>query len=178
MAAFLDDTYISDDNKPQTLCDWVKNFRIKKIQMKRKYRHGSNLRVCAMLTTALNSAEQELKRKQQDRFNKWAEMQSKFGYYNYNNNMNTNYNNSNINNSNNLYYNYNNSSCASEIRSAYSYYNSQSNSNNNNCNSVTNTEDDILQQQHRDSINDLWKSELSGLDQFMKNMSSSCSVIN
>ncbi|XP_055381044.1 myb-like protein M [Condylostylus longicornis] len=168
MAAFLDDSLISAD-KPQTLCDWVKNFRLKKIQMKRKYRHGSNLRVCAMLTTALNNAEKELKLKQQERFNKWAEMQSRLGYYNYNNMNSTN------NNINNIYYNYNNSSCAKEMQS-YSYYNNQQNSNN--INSSINCEDDILQQQHRDNINDLWKSELSGLDQFMKNMSSACSVIN
>lgn len=74
MAAF----FAEQTTQPQTLCDWVKNFRIKKVQMKRKLRSGGDLRVCAILSRALISAEQELRRKQQERFSRWLEMQSKF----------------------------------------------------------------------------------------------------
>lgn len=62
---------------PKTLGDWVKNFRLKKLQMKRKLRSGGNLRVCAILSTALMTAELELRRKQQERFQKWLEFQTK-----------------------------------------------------------------------------------------------------
>lgn len=60
----------------KTLGDWVKDFRLKRTQMKRKFRSG-NLRICAILSTALTTAEFELRRKQQDRFQKWLEFQTK-----------------------------------------------------------------------------------------------------
>lgn len=64
---------------PRTLGDWVKNFRLKKVQMKRKLRtsSGGELRVCAILSTALMTAELELRRKQQERFQKWLDFQAK-----------------------------------------------------------------------------------------------------
>ncbi|KAI8120269.1 hypothetical protein CVS40_8432 [Lucilia cuprina] len=70
---------VEDDyyQNPKTLGDWVKNFRLKKMQMKRKLRSGGNLRVCAILSTALMTAELELRRKQQERFQKWLEFQTK-----------------------------------------------------------------------------------------------------
>lgn len=70
---------VEDDygQNPKTLGDWVKNFRLKKMQMKRKIRSGGGLRVCAILSTALMSAELELRRKQQERFQKWLEFQTK-----------------------------------------------------------------------------------------------------
>lgn len=71
---------VEDDygQNPKTLGDWVKNFRLKKLQMKRKLRcSGGNLRVCAILSTALMTAELELRRKQQERFQKWLEFQTK-----------------------------------------------------------------------------------------------------
>lgn len=61
----------------KTLGDWVKDFRLKKLQMKRKLRFGGELRICAILSTALTSAELELRRKQQQRFQKWLEFQNK-----------------------------------------------------------------------------------------------------
>lgn len=117
-------------SNPKTLCDWVKNFRHKKINMKRKLRGRNDLRVVAILTTALNSAEKELRRKQQERFQRWMAIQSKFE----NSNLITDKGN-NINNNN--YYFRNNS------------------------------EDTIKKQEE---ISNLWKYELSSLDEFMKNI--------
>ncbi|XP_037929907.1 uncharacterized protein LOC119664505 [Teleopsis dalmanni] len=109
---------------PPTLCDWVKNIRVKKIQMKRKFRAGGNLRVCAILSTALLSAENELRLKQQERFNRWLEFQTK-------NQMKT----------------------------------------------VNKVDDDYVKtmaknSKEREDIENMWKCELSGLDEFMKKMSS------
>lgn len=60
---------------PKSLCDWVRNFRIKKVAMRRK--RGGDLRVAAILTTALSRAEAELRRKQNERALRWSELQSK-----------------------------------------------------------------------------------------------------
>lgn len=69
----------STNNEPKTLSEWVKNFRLKKLQMKRRLRAGnSNLRVCAILSTALLSAENQLRVKQQQRLNRCLQLQSKF----------------------------------------------------------------------------------------------------
>ena len=62
---------------PRTLCDWVQNFRSKQRMMKRKLR-GGDLRVRAILSTALHSAEQELQQKQQERLKSWLQMQAKY----------------------------------------------------------------------------------------------------
>lgn len=66
----------SKDEK--SLFDWVRDFRMKKLQMKKKVRRGvAELRVCAILATALKSAEKELRRKQEERYNRWSEIHMK-----------------------------------------------------------------------------------------------------
>lgn len=54
-----------------TLGDWIGKVKGKKREMRRK---NANLRVAAMLTTALRKAEEEMRRKQQERALKWAEL--------------------------------------------------------------------------------------------------------
>lgn len=54
-----------------TLGDWIGKVKGKKREMRRK---NANLRVAAMLTTALRRAEAEMRHKQQERALKWAEL--------------------------------------------------------------------------------------------------------
>lgn len=109
----------------RTLSDWVKDFRIKKIKMKRKLRQGgADLRVCAILATALKSAEKELRQKQQERFNRWSELQSKL------------------------------------IQTKTEEYHAMEASKK------------IEEEKRRKEVSDLWKYEISSLDEFMRNMSS------
>lgn len=54
-----------------TLGDWIGKVKGKKRELRRK---NNNLRVAAMLTTALKRAEAEMRRKQQERALKWAEL--------------------------------------------------------------------------------------------------------
>lgn len=56
-----------------TLCDWIGKVKGKKRELRRK-RSSNDLRVAAMLTTALIRAEAEMRRKQQDRAVKWAQL--------------------------------------------------------------------------------------------------------
>lgn len=56
-----------------TLCDWIGKVKGKKRELRRK-RSNNDLRVAAMLTTALIRAEAEMRRKQQDRAIKWAQL--------------------------------------------------------------------------------------------------------
>ncbi|XP_075162552.1 uncharacterized protein LOC142235183 [Haematobia irritans] len=138
---------------PKTLGDWVKNFRLKRIQMKRKLRSssGGELRVCAILSTALMTAELELRRKQQERFQKWLEFQTK------------------INKNNEL-----------------QPERSRSDDNETRCgqNQVIQEEEMVLVASGDESANrncckqseeitNLWKEELSELDNFMRSISSS-----
>ncbi|KAL9903139.1 uncharacterized protein LOC119637744 [Glossina fuscipes] len=120
---------------PKTLCDWVRNFRLKKLQMKRKLRSGGNLRVCAILSTALMNAELELRRKQQERFQRWLEFQTKIN--------------------------------KSAINNHHSKEKAESvviiDDNNDKC------------RRQREEITNLWKCELSELDNFMRSISSSSS---
>ncbi|XP_037721750.1 uncharacterized protein LOC119554778 [Drosophila subpulchrella] len=77
MVAYYDECDAIDN--PKTLNDWVRNFRVKRQKMRRKLRGaGSDLRVNAILSTALLHAEHELRRKQQERFSRWLEMQTRF----------------------------------------------------------------------------------------------------
>uniref|UniRef100_A0A1A9UH97 Uncharacterized protein n=1 Tax=Glossina austeni TaxID=7395 RepID=A0A1A9UH97_GLOAU len=120
---------------PKTLCDWVRNFRLKKLQMKRKLRSGGNLRVCAILSTALMNAELELRRKQQERFQRWLEFQTKIN--------------------------------KSAINNHHSKEEAESvviiDDNNDKC------------RRQREEITNLWKCELSELDNFMRSISGSSS---
>ncbi|XP_017066327.1 uncharacterized protein LOC108104656 [Drosophila eugracilis] len=77
MVAYYDECDATKN--PKTLTDWVRNFRVKRQKMRRKLRGaGSDLRVNAILSTALLHAEHELRRKQQERFSRWLEMQTRF----------------------------------------------------------------------------------------------------
>ncbi|XP_067645861.1 uncharacterized protein [Eurosta solidaginis] len=115
-----------NDDDPTTLCEWVRSFRIKRSQMKRKLR--GNLRVNAMLNTALENAEAELRRKQRERFCRWTEFQAKLDKsYDINNRIKD---------------------------------------------KISNEDVVLVDAEQRDTINDLWKSELSDLDTFMRSLSS------
>ncbi|XP_052847918.1 uncharacterized protein LOC128259533 [Drosophila gunungcola] len=77
MVAYYDECDATEN--PKTLTDWVRNFRVKRQKMRRKLRGaGNDLRVNAILSTALLHAEHELRRKQQERFSRWLEMQTRF----------------------------------------------------------------------------------------------------
>ncbi|XP_043650018.1 nuclear transcription factor Y subunit gamma [Drosophila teissieri] len=77
MVAYYDECDAAEN--PKTLTDWVRNFRVKRQKMRRKLRGaGSDLRVNAILSTALLHAEHELRRKQQERFSRWLDIQTRF----------------------------------------------------------------------------------------------------
>ncbi|XP_017842335.1 putative uncharacterized protein DDB_G0281733 [Drosophila busckii] len=113
--------------QPKTLTYWVRNIRMKRVQMRRKLRGSGGLRVNAILSTALLQAEQELRRKQQERFSRWLDMQTKFVPHG-------------------------KTHCASD-----------SNAN----------ADEEAEFERRSNENNLWRSELSGLDSFLSSLSSS-----
>ncbi|XP_031618565.1 uncharacterized protein LOC116337808 [Contarinia nasturtii] len=56
-----------------SLFDWIGKVKCKKMEMRRK-RRSQDLRVAAILTTALISAEREMRIKQQERALKWAKL--------------------------------------------------------------------------------------------------------
>ncbi|XP_050336238.1 uncharacterized protein LOC126763080 [Bactrocera neohumeralis] len=121
MVTTCENVFVEQD--PTTLCGWVRNFRIKRSEMKRKLR--GNLRVNAMLNTALLTAEAELRRKQRERFHRWAEFQTKLdGSY----------------------------AISSYVKGKVS-------------------EEEEAERQKK--VDNLWKSELSDLDSFMRSLSSS-----
>ncbi|KAH8297868.1 hypothetical protein KR054_012287 [Drosophila jambulina] len=121
-----------DANEPKTLTDWVRNFRVKRQKMRRKLRGaGSDLRINAILSTALLHAEHELRRKQQERFSRWLEMQTKFVPHG-------------------------RTHCGSDVQEA-------------NAKAVAEVEAEC---ERREIENNLWRSELSGLDNFMRSLSS------
>lgn len=60
-------------NNQITLCDWIGKVRVKKREIRRR-KSPTDLRIAAMLTTALQRAEAEMRRKQQERAMKWAEL--------------------------------------------------------------------------------------------------------
>lgn len=56
-----------------SLFDWIGKVKCKKTEMRRK-RRNQDLRVAAILTTALYTAEREMRIKQQERALKWAKL--------------------------------------------------------------------------------------------------------
>jgi len=56
-----------------SLFDWIGKVKCKKAEMRRR-RRNQDLRVAAILTTALIRAEQEMRIKQQERALKWAKL--------------------------------------------------------------------------------------------------------
>ncbi|XP_013114624.1 uncharacterized protein LOC106092337 [Stomoxys calcitrans] len=141
---------VEDDygQNPKTLGDWVKNFRLKRIQMKRKLRSssGGELRVCAILSTALMTAELELRRKQQERFQKWLEFQTK---------INKNHELQTRRERNEMLKNHRSSQVDEEMVL------------------VTSDENEGKGSKQSEEITQLWKEELSELDNFMRSISSS-----
>ncbi|EDV38938.1 uncharacterized protein Dana_GF24747 [Drosophila ananassae] len=128
MVAYYDDCDATEH--PKTLTDWVRNFRMKRQKMRRKLRGaGSDLRVNAILSTALFHAEHELRRKQQERFSRWLEMQTKFVPHG-------------------------KTHCANDA--------------------MADAKAKAVEAEERREIeNSLWRSELSGLDNFMRSLSGS-----
>lgn len=55
-----------------SLFEWIGKVKCKKVEMRRK-RRQQDLRVAAILTTALQRAERDMKIKQQERALKWAQ---------------------------------------------------------------------------------------------------------
>lgn len=60
-------------NKTEELNEWIRKVRSKKI-IKKRASHGQDLRVLVMLSQALRSAEQDLRKKQEERAQKWAQI--------------------------------------------------------------------------------------------------------
>lgn len=65
--------YDSRKSQAVSLFEWIGKVKCKKVEMRRK-RRQQDLRVAAILTTALLRAEQEMKMKQQERALKWAQL--------------------------------------------------------------------------------------------------------
>lgn len=61
--------------RTEVLNDWISKFRHKKVQMKRQRR---DLRITAILTKAMYTAEAELRHKQQERASRWNQLQSRY----------------------------------------------------------------------------------------------------
>ncbi|CAO1429199.1 unnamed protein product [Diamesa hyperborea] len=60
-------------NKTELLNDWIRNVKTKKSIVKRKTR-GQDLRSIAVLTRTLFQAQEDLRKKQNERSKKWNEM--------------------------------------------------------------------------------------------------------
>lgn len=134
MVAFYDE--YDGVEQPKTLTYWVRNFRMKRVQMRRKMRGSGGLRVNAILSTALLHAEHELRRKQQERFSRWLDIQTKFVPHG-------------------------KTHCGSDANEKYQQ----------NCEETVETE--TAEYERRNIENNLWRSELSGLDSFLSSLSSS-----
>jgi len=104
-------------NKTEELSEWIRKVRTKKI-VKKRVSHGRDLRVLAVLTQALRSAEQDLRQKQEERAQKWARIRENL--------------------------------CKNEPETPAM------------------TEEEMVA--HRKQIDDLWSTELQGLNSFMKNL--------
>lgn len=71
-------------NKNEALTDWIKNVKTKKI-IKKKQSRGQDLRSIAMLNIALKKAEDDLKRKKQERQERWIQIKLRLNENNYKN---------------------------------------------------------------------------------------------
>lgn len=60
------------DKRITSLCDWIGRIKNKKRDVRRNARFNQNLRVSALLTQALDRAETEMRIKQRERAQKWA----------------------------------------------------------------------------------------------------------
>lgn len=82
MGAFQNSDVLSSkfhnyNKSTDTLHDWINTVRCKKIIMKRK-RRNQDLRVAAILSHAIICAENDLKKKQNERVLKWAQLKMRF----------------------------------------------------------------------------------------------------
>lgn len=68
------DTYCT---RTETLNDWITTVRYKKGLIRRQ-RKSRDLRIAAVLKTAIIRAEQELKRKQYERAQRWAQVRAQY----------------------------------------------------------------------------------------------------
>lgn len=66
-------TKFHNANKTELLNDWIRNVKTKKSIVKRKTR-GQDLRSIAVLTRTLFQAQEDLRKKQNERSKKWNEM--------------------------------------------------------------------------------------------------------
>lgn len=60
-------------NKTEELNEWIRKVRSKKI-VKKRASYGQDLRVLVMLSQVLRSAEKDLRKKQEERARKWAQI--------------------------------------------------------------------------------------------------------
>lgn len=60
------------DKRITSLCDWIGRIKNKKKDFRRNTRFNQNLRVATLLTQALDRAEHEMRIKQRERAQKWA----------------------------------------------------------------------------------------------------------
>lgn len=63
--------------RTETLSEWINTVRYKKGVI-RKQRKNRDLRVAAVLTTAIRRAEMELRRKQTERAQRWAQVRAQY----------------------------------------------------------------------------------------------------
>ncbi|EDV94535.1 RUS family member 1 [Drosophila grimshawi] len=141
MVAYYDESAVDGIDQPKTLTYWVRNFRMKRVQMRRKMRGSGSLRVNAILSTALFHAEHELRRKQQERFSRWLDIQTKLTPHG-------------------------RTHCASDADEKYQHNNCDGNA------------EKTAEFERRNIENNLWRNELSGLDNFLSSLSSSKSNNN
>lgn len=83
-------------NKNEVLTDWIKNVKTKKIIKKRESR-GQDLRTLAILTAAIVRSEEDLRKKREERAQKWAQIRLRLNenINNFNNSENKNFSNYN-----------------------------------------------------------------------------------
>lgn len=112
-------------NKTEELNEWIRKVRCKKI-VKKRASHGQDLRVISILSQALRKAQDDLRKKQEERAHKWAQIKIHL-----------------------------NDSCHDS--------NSKCLENGN----LSNLSDE---EEQKRQIDNLWSSELNGLNTFMKNL--------
>lgn len=73
VASKIISNFPKSDKRITSLCDWIGRIKNKKKDFRRNSRFNQNLRVSAVLTQALDRAESEMRVKQRERAQKWAD---------------------------------------------------------------------------------------------------------
>lgn len=73
VASKIISNFPKSDKRITSLCDWIGRIKNKKRDFRRSSRFNQNLRVSAVLTQALDRAENEMRIKQRERAQKWAD---------------------------------------------------------------------------------------------------------